>query len=74
MIRIEAHPAISGLLLTVAGVCTGAGHAGGPCEKQVAVTLVTVDRMEAWGVEGAMVDAVHQLFHEHPSMSELITH
>lgn len=72
MIRTEAYNAVGGMLLTASGVCTGENHKGPKCERRVAVTLVSSELMERFGVGGALVDALEHLMQEYPEMAEMI--
>lgn len=72
MLRTEAYPIADGLLLMVATSCDGTRHAGTPCRRETAVTVVHSEEIEAHGVASAWIDALNALFTDHPSMADQI--
>jgi len=72
MLRVEAIPVMDGLLIRVTGVCSGARHAGKKCESCGVSSLVLTQRVELFGVGGALIDGLEQTLHEYPGLVDLI--
>lgn len=72
MLRTEAYTFSDGLMIVVSTNCDGTRHAGKPCRRETAVTVVHSENIERMGVPGAMLEALIALFVEHPSMGEMI--
>lgn len=74
MLRIEAFPYMDAAVVRVTGICTGKSHGGPVCEGHSLVTQVSVDALEAMGVELAVWQGVRALLSIDPNLAGFVMH